>query len=107
MRIADTDRGRARDALERAIRFYQDTGNQSFWSFYRLMAGLPLSDSKAIERRVFVNIHDETDDEMCIRDRPAPGAAPERGKFRVAKPGCRGALLWHTFLGQARKVWRP
>ncbi|WJH57236.1 hypothetical protein FE254_14150 [Ectopseudomonas guguanensis] len=39
--------------------------------------------------------------------KPAPGAAPERGKLRVAKPGCRGALLWHTFLGQARKVWRP
>ena len=35
--------------------------------------------------------------------KPAPGAAPERGKFRVAKPGCRGALLWHTFLGQAKK----
>lgn len=26
------------------------------------MAGLPLADHKAIERRVFVDIHDETDD---------------------------------------------
>lgn len=62
VRIAEADRGRARAALERAIRFYQDTGNQSFWSFYRLMAGLPLADRKAIERRLFVDIHDETDD---------------------------------------------
>ena len=78
VRIADTDRGRARDALERAIRFYQDTGNQSFWSFYRLMAGLPLSDSKAIERRVFVNIHDETDDVDFVEEVPLLLAAIDK-----------------------------
>lgn len=78
VRIADTDRGRARDALERAIRFYQDTGNQSFWSFYRLMAGLPLSDSKAIERRVFVNIHDETDDVDFVEEAPLLLAAIDK-----------------------------
>jgi hypothetical protein len=78
VRIADTDRGRARDALERAIRFYQDTGNQSFWSFYRLMAGLPLADSKAIERRVFVNIHDETDDVDFVEEVPLLLAAIDK-----------------------------
>lgn len=78
VRIADTDRGRARDALEHAIRFYQDTGNQSFWSFYRLMAGLPLADSKAIERRVFVNIHDETDDVDFVEEVPLLLAAIDK-----------------------------
>lgn len=62
VRIADADRERARAALMQAVTFYRGTGNQSFWSFYRLMAGLPLADNKAIERRVFVDIHDETDD---------------------------------------------
>ena len=28
----------------------------------------------------------------------APGAAPERGKFRVAKPGCRACFLFGYFL---------
>ncbi len=28
----------------------------------------------------------------------APGAAPERGKFRVAKPGCRARFLFGYFL---------
>ncbi|MDH0096458.1 hypothetical protein L1F06_022425 [Ectopseudomonas hydrolytica] len=62
VRIAACDRERARLALADAIAFYDRTGNQSFWTFYRLMAGLPLHDHKAIERRFFVNIHDETDD---------------------------------------------
>ena len=61
-RIAGADRAHARAALERAVAFYQDTGNQSFWTYYRLMAGLPVADRKAIERRVFVDIHDESDD---------------------------------------------
>lgn len=62
VRIAAHDRERARQALADAIAFYQRTGNQSFWAFYRLMAGLPLDDNKAIERRIFVDVHDETDD---------------------------------------------
>jgi hypothetical protein len=60
--IASEDRERARLALSEAIALYQRTGNQSFWAFYRLMAGLPLEDSKAIERYLFVDVHDETDD---------------------------------------------
>ena len=62
VRIAADDRERARLALADVIAFYQRTGNQSFWAFYRLMAGLPLDDNKAIERRIFVDVHDETDD---------------------------------------------
>jgi hypothetical protein len=62
VRIAGADRGQARSALERAVEFYHDTGSQSFWTFYRLMAGLSVTDPKAIERGVFVDIHDETDD---------------------------------------------
>lgn len=62
VRIAREDRERARSALNDAVAFYQRTGNQSFWAFYRLMAGLPLEDNKAIERCLFVDIHDETDD---------------------------------------------
>ena len=38
---------------------------------------------------------------------PAPGAAPEGGKFRAAKPGCRGAFLFGYFLlGKQEKVTR-
>ncbi len=61
-RIAAADRKRAQVALETAIDIYSRTGDQSFWTFYRLMAGLPVEDRKAIERRCFVDLHDETDD---------------------------------------------
>ena len=38
---------------------------------------------------------------------PAPGAAPEGGKSRIARPGCRGALLFGYFLlGKQEKVTR-
>ena len=35
--------------------------------------------------------------------KPAPGAAPERGKFREAKPGCRARFLFGYFLFRASK----
>ncbi len=39
--------------------------------------------------------------------KPAPGAAPEGGKFRVAKPVCRGGLLFGYFLlAKQEKVTR-
>jgi hypothetical protein len=36
-----------------------------------------------------------------------PGAAPERGESRAARPGCRGVFLCLTFFAQAKKVGRP
>ena len=37
-----------------------------------------------------------------------PGAAPERGEFCAAKPGCRGGLLFgYFFLATQEKVTRP
>ena len=39
--------------------------------------------------------------------KPAPGAAPEGGQFRAAKPGCRGGLLFGYFLlARQEKVTR-
>ena len=38
---------------------------------------------------------------------PAPGAAPEGGKSRAVRPGCRGAFLFGYFLlGTQEKVTR-
>ncbi|MDH4554658.1 hypothetical protein E8F11_05625 [Pseudomonas sp. BN417] len=62
IRIADKDRLRAQQMLETLISHHELTGNQSFWCFYRLMAGLPLADSNATEHKYLVRLHDETDD---------------------------------------------
>ncbi|WP_280370216.1 NTP transferase domain-containing protein [Pseudomonas sp. BN411] len=62
IRIACKDKHRASQALEALISHHALTGNESFWGFYRLMAGLPLADCKAFERKYFVQLHDETDD---------------------------------------------
>lgn len=70
LRIAAADRPRARQALEATVDYHRRTGNQSFWTFYRLMAGLPLEDMKAIERDCFVDIHDETDDIDFVEEVP-------------------------------------
>lgn len=61
IRIAAKDHARAEWALREAIAHFEQTGNQSFWVFYRLMAGLPVQ-GKALEHAYFVSIHDETDD---------------------------------------------
>ncbi len=37
----------------------------------------------------------------------SPGAAPERGKSRAARPECRGVFLCLAFFAQAKKVGRP
>lgn len=37
----------------------------------------------------------------------SPGAAPERGKSRAARPECRGVFLCLAFFAQAKKAGRP
>lgn len=69
IRIASQDRATARDALERAVLHYERTRDQSFWNFYRLMAGLPL-DGESMEERMFMDVHDETDDIDFVEDVP-------------------------------------
>ncbi|MGC8098539.1 hypothetical protein [Metapseudomonas otitidis] len=78
LRITAADRPRARQALEATVDFHRHTGNQSFWTFYRLMAGLPLEDTKAIERDCFVDIHDETDDIDFVEEVPQLLAAIDK-----------------------------
>ncbi|BCG27483.1 hypothetical protein TUM18999_56740 [Pseudomonas tohonis] len=69
IRIASEDRSAALDALARMVLHHQRTNDQSFWNFYRLMAGLPL-DGESMEQRLFIDVHDETDDVDFVEDVP-------------------------------------
>jgi hypothetical protein len=61
VRVAWKDRARFIEALTAAVAHHLNTGQQSFWILYRLMARLPV-DSRVLEKALFVEIHDETDD---------------------------------------------
>lgn len=61
IRIASADKSLALGALRKAVEHYENTGNQSFWVFHRLLSGIDV-ESKEVGRKYFYQIHDETDD---------------------------------------------
>ncbi len=94
IRIAAEDHDRAERALRAAITYFEQTGNESFWVFYRLMAGLPLQGG-AREHDCFVSIHDETDDLDFAHEVALLRAAVEKPLSWRLRHAWRRLSLWN------------
>lgn len=88
--------------LGQCVSNYENSGQQSFWGLYRLMAGFPV-DKHRVETSLFVNIHDETDDVDFPQDvQRLIEAVEKRPEWRV-RFLMRRLSLWNK---KRRDRWR-
>ena len=94
LRVAWDDKDYLSEMLHVCVDNYGRTGQQSFWALYRLMAGFPV-DKHRVESRLFIEMHDETDDIDFPQDvQRIVDAVEKRPKWRI-RFWLRRASLWN------------
>lgn len=102
IRVAWEDKLCLVEMLGQCVSNYENSGQQSFWGLYRLMAGFPV-DKHKVETSLFVNIHDETDDIDFPQDvQRLIEAVEKRPEWRV-RFLMRRLSLWNK---KRRDRWR-